>query len=47
MPVVRAEDVIELNCCLLRCIGRDWHLTDKLTAPDFVCFRTIADNGGV
>ena len=25
MPVVRAEDVIELNCCLLRCIGRYWH----------------------
>jgi hypothetical protein len=21
MPVVRAEDVIELNCCLLRCMS--------------------------
>ena len=38
MPVVRAEDVIELNCCLLRCIGRDWHFADKPTAPGFVAY---------
>jgi hypothetical protein len=28
---------------LLRCVGRDWHLTDKPTAPSIVAYW--ANNG--
>jgi hypothetical protein len=34
------NNVIEQRCCLLRCIGRDWHLTDKPPAPEFVAYWT-------
>jgi len=27
-------------CCLLRCVGRYWHLTDKPPAPEFVAYWT-------
>jgi hypothetical protein len=27
-------------CCMLRCIGRDWHLTDNPAAPAFVGYRS-------
>jgi hypothetical protein len=34
-------------CYLLRCVGRDWHLTDKRFQPSNVRFWTRADKGGV
>ena len=47
LPVVqstRFEFVINLSRRANVCF---WHLTDKSVSPVFVCFRTIADNGGV
>jgi hypothetical protein len=31
---------LSVSLIMLRCIGRDWHLTDKPPAPEFVAYWT-------
>jgi hypothetical protein len=31
-----ADEVIECRCCLLRCIGRDWHIASFAALQHFV-----------